>query len=1034
MNNIPQAMERSDWPDALPFKSNSSTVVKVVSVRLLRPVNGVFEMRFNASSESCSPLVQLELSEPRDGAWAPLTGAAVSGVGLALIAAALIYACHRKRRRISTAPCGCVRRRLEEEEEEEEEDEEEESDSQSHRADERVCITQPQWTVNSDVAAFALKARVVYPINQRYRPLADGASNPSLHEPPKHQAPPTQDSASSLGDDWPSQERDDDDESSQFVSCGPSSKTHGSHVFRRVQDYPQTPSHSRMSLLCLTLEELQRHTSRLQQEKQKMFLQILRVLLDETEHADIIQEAELRTRGVSVDEGAESDAATCSVQEAELRTRGVSVDEGAETDMVTCSVQEAELQKRGVSVDKGAESGAGTCSVQEAELWTRGVSLDEGAESDAVKCSVQKAELRMRGVSVDKGADSGAVTCSVQEAELQTRGVSVDKGAESGTVTCSVEEPGLWTRGVSVDEGAESGAVTCSVEEVEKAGREQLECSLQTAVSFAKQLHQLGQKLQRRLSSDVSEEVMRSIMGCLRPMEDILAEVQASVLQMLLDRIESWQEVSDCLREKTALLKQEAELMVKLTGQSVEQLRADGQLETQTLSELQTAVNALLEQSADVIRAEPLEHDLKGCLRRRRRMMMKAQRCEWSRLSDTHTDSSLMMKTFAELQMRHWVQRRECELQQDSRLTAALCERWTSLFGQSRERLAGLCSAFVLSTVTAGSAPSEELCQSVLKSIKLTVTNQMQREERRAHTHLRRLREQLQRRRQVWMEDMALTRSCLDHFGQQQRAVVMAMVSGHSGMQMRCELIEEQQHLLILEFQRILAARWFYLRSVKEMKLTIEPDTQDSCVAVETAPSEEAVIGQNLLHEQLSELEAAADMLQGHAHFLLGHALARVARLQTGGVPTDRQLKERLIDAVCESVYGTRDSVQALIREYYCELRKKRLTPHSNGAEDTDTQTERTDCTRALQTQLNNWARKPTSTELHHRVVELKRKCLKEFQKDHHRSVQTHNNRLLREEEEAFMCRLASLARVSLSSMSEEDFTGFCSQGACADL
>jgi len=41
-----------------------------------------------------------------------------------------------------------------------------------------------------------------------------------------------------------------------------------------------------------------------------------------------------------------------------------------------------------------------------------------------------------------------------------------------------------------------------------------------------------------------------------------------------------------------------------------------------------------------------------------------------------------------------------------------------------------------------------------------------------------------------------------------------------------CALIEEQQHLLILEFQRILAARCFYLRSVREMKLNQLTDAQ----------------------------------------------------------------------------------------------------------------------------------------------------------------------------------------------------------------
>ncbi|XP_056094781.1 uncharacterized protein LOC130073409 [Rhinichthys klamathensis goyatoka] len=296
--------------------------------------------------------------------------------------------------------------------------------------------------------------------------------------------------------------------------------------------------------------------------------------------------------------------------------------------------------------------------------------------------------------------------------------------------------------------------------------------------------------------------------------------------------------------------------------------------------------------------------------------------------------------------------------------------------------------------------------------MKLTVANRMQREEGHAHTRLRRLREQLQRRRQVWTEDEALTRARLHHFGEQQRAVVMAMVSRHSDMQMRSAHVDEQQLLLILEFQRLLAARAFHLRLMDEMKLAIQSDTQDASVAVETVSCAEAVIGQNLLHE----LEASAEMLQGHAHLLLGHALSRAARLRS-----DTQQKERLMDAVCESVCVTRDCVESLIREYYCGIRSRRRT-HSRASEDTDTHTQRTDCTRALQTQLLNWARKPTSTELHHRVVELKRTCLTEFQKDLHSPEQTHTYRHLRDEEEAFMRRLASLARVSLRN--EEDFTG----------
>lgn len=72
-----------------------------------------------------------------------------------------------------------------------------------------------------------------------------------------------------------------------------------------------------------------------------------------------------------------------------------------------------------------------------------------------------------------------------------------------------------------------------------------------------------------------------------------------------------------------------------------------------------------------------------------------------------------------------------------------------SLFGKCHGHVADLCAEFVLSSITADSTPSEDLGQSELKSMKLTVTNRMLQEERHAHTRLRRLREQLQRRRQV---------------------------------------------------------------------------------------------------------------------------------------------------------------------------------------------------------------------------------------------------------------------------------------------
>ncbi|KAK1901617.1 Ellis-van Creveld syndrome protein like [Dissostichus eleginoides] len=139
-----------------------------------------------------------------------------------------------------------------------------------------------QPPVRSDVAAFASRAKVVYPINQKYRPLADGASNPSLHEHSKLPAMPNDDSSSSTDGDSLSQEQDNDDNSSQFISSSLVPKSLQNQSFIRVSHYPQTLTQpgfeGRISLYCLALQDIQQQCSQLQEEKCLMFLQMLKVM------------------------------------------------------------------------------------------------------------------------------------------------------------------------------------------------------------------------------------------------------------------------------------------------------------------------------------------------------------------------------------------------------------------------------------------------------------------------------------------------------------------------------------------------------------------------------------------------------------------------------------------------------------------------------------------------------------------------------------------------------------------------------------
>uniref|UniRef100_UPI0037E842EA evC complex member EVC n=1 Tax=Semicossyphus pulcher TaxID=241346 RepID=UPI0037E842EA len=135
--------------------------------------------------------------------------------------------------------------------------------------------------VNSDVAAFASRAKVVYPINQKYRPLADGASNPSLHEHSKLPAMPNEESSSSTDGESLSQEQDNDD-SSQFISSSLVPKSLQNQSFTRVSHYPHTLTRpgfeGRISLYCLALQDIQQHCSQLQEEKYLIYLQMVKVI------------------------------------------------------------------------------------------------------------------------------------------------------------------------------------------------------------------------------------------------------------------------------------------------------------------------------------------------------------------------------------------------------------------------------------------------------------------------------------------------------------------------------------------------------------------------------------------------------------------------------------------------------------------------------------------------------------------------------------------------------------------------------------
>ncbi|XP_051020951.1 evC complex member EVC [Acomys russatus] len=142
-------------------------------------------------------------------------------------------------------------------------------------------------SLNGNITAFALKARVVYPINQKFRPLADGSSHPSLNENLTQAAAilphqPTEASpASSLGS--LSQAGKEDGSSSSSMRSAYSDDRILQCAFFRVGSFPEVLACESADVdLCvcsLHLKDLLQIDTALRQEKHLIFIQILKACL-----------------------------------------------------------------------------------------------------------------------------------------------------------------------------------------------------------------------------------------------------------------------------------------------------------------------------------------------------------------------------------------------------------------------------------------------------------------------------------------------------------------------------------------------------------------------------------------------------------------------------------------------------------------------------------------------------------------------------------------------------------------------------------
>ncbi|KAM4674804.1 evC complex member EVC isoform 3-T3 [Amazona ochrocephala] len=158
------------------------------------------------------------------------------------------------------------------------------SKAEPYVSEEEMVLEESESPVNSNVTAFALKAKVIYPINQKFRPLADGSSNPSLHENPKQAVLPNQvmetSTSGSLGS--LSQGDKEDCSSSTTIHSTTSDDRFQARAFLKVTSFPEVLTCEsfdvKLCLCSLTLKDLMLLDTELRKEKHVDFEELQRQL------------------------------------------------------------------------------------------------------------------------------------------------------------------------------------------------------------------------------------------------------------------------------------------------------------------------------------------------------------------------------------------------------------------------------------------------------------------------------------------------------------------------------------------------------------------------------------------------------------------------------------------------------------------------------------------------------------------------------------------------------------------------------------
>lgn len=595
---------------------------------------------------------------------------------------------------------------------------------------------------------------------------------------------------------------------------------------------------------------------------------------------------------------------------------------------------------------------------------------------------------------------------------------------------------------------------------------------------FSKQVEALCQLLlgpTSVLPCDEAQVIIQAIIHSLLLVESHLTETQEAELRRTQERLLWWEELTGTLQSQPALLKQEVSTRQDLLARALEELTSDGQLTfalmEKTLTELQSALSEGLQEYTHECRMKTKELVGEKCRKSnsKRKKLLRSLAKERVYVLDSlqkQSDPLEFGKAYLEMLERHRKLISELDLQQDVRVAETVCDLWKKLRLSWSKKLGKQAEEILFTALPNHSMLRPNQCKQLWFDVDKGLGAHLQQAEATIKVQLEMLSTRLNQEGQVWLKESAVVLACLRQLGEQQMKTLRDVLlrQSHTLDSQVGLLIEKKEHLLLAVVQNHFAARHFSLRVLREMRLSklkvlsqsdvralnleecatgqpsVKPLSKEGSLAEHHLDPESQLVADTFQQEFLSELETGAELLQSHAQMLVGHALShsiwqRMETCSHSGEPqTNHGWKCHLTEVASESVYLTKASLSALVESYYSQLQdhtrgilQQQSSSFSLG--ECERRENSVQLVKVLLRELANWGREPTCTEFQQRVEIQKKHVLEQHEQEQKAVCETlRRSKLaldislekvkgqLLEAEEAFVAKLAALARVPLDS------------------